>query len=524
MDNQSSLPILFIVHRRDKLMKYYLDLFKSYNGEIFVYQDGTSNKLNDIFHKKVKKKLNYLSKKNIIKFNSSIIQHGSKDGPKTAISWFFEHVEIGIIIEDDVIIDYKFIFFCNQYSHLLNDSSIAQLTAVSKSKNIKPYLTRFSHIWGWCTTRNNWNCYNEYSFLNIEKNLNNYDIKLQMYLTSVIDYIIKKNNAWDYHWFCTNLSLKKYTLSPTIQLSENVGFDEYANHTKTTFKNKSDKISNLIPDLNNYKISDFECNDNDDNIFFGYNQLNCSYDPTFIRQLQLFKISFINYIQNIKQNKTMFKLIKFAKKIFRKIFPTNRIKALDNYYMLGGDEKYRYNYNLNENSIVYDLGGFQGQWTSDIYSRYNSRIKIFEPVEIFCEKIKSRFIFNNKIEVFQFGLSSKTCFENISLLEEGSSIYRKSKSTERINFIDIKEWFEKHPLDLEMNIDLIKINIEGGEYDLMNRLIELDYIKYFRNIQIQFHNISVNSRLEMNIIQTKLSETHVCNYSFDFVWENWERK
>ena len=32
-----------------------------------------------------------------------------------------------------------------------------------------------------------------------------------------------------------------------------------------------------------------------------------------------------------------------------------------------GDKTYRLDYNLNENSVVFDLGGYEGQWASDIF-------------------------------------------------------------------------------------------------------------------------------------------------------------
>ena len=37
-------------------------------------------------------------------------------------------------------------------------------------------------------------------------------------------------------------------------------------------------------------------------------------------------------------------------------------------------EKLRLDYNLNENSVVFDLGGYEVQWASDIFSKYLSSI------------------------------------------------------------------------------------------------------------------------------------------------------
>jgi len=64
-----------------------------------------------------------------------------------------------------------------------------------------------------------------------------------------------------------------------------------------------------------------------------------------------------------------------------------------------GDKNLRLNYDLDENSMVFDLGGYEGQWASDIFSMYCCSIHVFEPVEEFADKIIKRFSKNKKIIV-----------------------------------------------------------------------------------------------------------------------------
>ena len=68
----------------------------------------------------------------------------------------------------------------------------------------------------------------------------------------------------------------------------------------------------------------------------------------------------------------------------------------------------------------------------------------------------------------------------------------------------------------------MKINIEGAEYELLTRLIEVGLVKNIKNIQIQFHNFSCDSRVHMEEIQRVLGQTHRLTYQYEFVWENWE--
>ena len=57
----------------------------------------------------------------------------------------------------------------------------------------------------------------------------------------------------------------------------------------------------------------------------------------------------------------------------------------------------------------------------------------------------------------------------------------------------------------------------------MNTLIivKMSKIKY---IQVQFHDIDSESKQKKDLIRKNLGQTHVCNYCYEFIWENWVRK
>jgi hypothetical protein len=72
-------------------------------------------------------------------------------------------------------------------------------------------------------------------------------------------------------------------------------------------------------------------------------------------------------------------------------------------------------------------------------------------------------------------------------------------------------------------VDLMKINIEGGEYELLEHLIARGLTKRIRNIQVQFHeDVMAGAAGRMERIQSRLAETHHLTYQERFVWENWE--
>ena len=72
-------------------------------------------------------------------------------------------------------------------------------------------------------------------------------------------------------------------------------------------------------------------------------------------------------------------------------------------------------------------------------------------------------------------------------------------------------------------VDLLKMNIEGGEYDLLEHMIKNNLTSKFENIQVQFHdNVFDGWEEKYNFIVNNLTKTHHLTYKFEFKFENWE--
>lgn len=186
-----------------------------------------------------------------------------------------------------------------------------------------------------------------------------------------------------------------------------------------------------------------------------------------------------------------------------------------------GDKTHRLNYDLNADSVVFDLGGYEGEWASQIYCLYGSNVYIFEPYEVYFKNIKAKFLHNKQVRVFQYGLSKKTETTQLSLADNSSSIFLKSENSVDIKLVDAAEFLQQHRIT---QIDLMKINIEGGEYDLLEHLIATGDVKKIKNIQVQFHDFVPDAEQRMKAIQHNLQKTHELTYQYEFVWENWKLK
>ncbi|WP_434285723.1 FkbM family methyltransferase [Aliarcobacter cryaerophilus] len=185
-----------------------------------------------------------------------------------------------------------------------------------------------------------------------------------------------------------------------------------------------------------------------------------------------------------------------------------------------GDETLRYNYSLNKDSIVFDLGGYHGEFAQKIYDKYGSDIYVFEPVKEYYEIIKNRFKNNSKIKVFNFGFSNKDETMDITLNDDGSSTFITNGKKETIALKSIVDFFKNEDIN---QIDLFKINIEGGEFSVLPELIKNDKIKSIKNLQIQFHNFIPNAEEMRENIRKEFSKTHHLTYDYYFIWENWEQ-
>ncbi len=186
-----------------------------------------------------------------------------------------------------------------------------------------------------------------------------------------------------------------------------------------------------------------------------------------------------------------------------------------------GDATLRVDYDLDQDSLVFDLGGFTGQWASDIFGRYACRIEIFEAVPEFAERVAARFRKNPRVAVHPFGLAAVTGTARIGLAGDASSLYAQGVASREIRLVRAADFCRERGI---RTIDLMKINIEGGEYDLLEHLVDSGLVRSIRDLQVQFHDFVPDAERRMKVLQARLSESHAPTYRYPFVWENWRRR
>lgn len=227
--------------------------------------------------------------------------------------------------------------------------------------------------------------------------------------------------------------------------------------------------------------------------------------------------------------KLMVKLIKQTTNKFSKLYKIYIVKdefsiQVKKWFSDRGDQTLRLDYpELTSDSIVFDLGGYLGDFTAAITERYNCKVYIFEPHPEYFSKCIERFSFYGNVVVLNYGLADKDGKFLLSNQSDGSSFINPNhKQKDGIDCI-VRD-FSSVLKELDVTkIDLMKINIEGGEFPLMEHIISCGKQAIVRQYQIQFHNFVENAVDRRLKITRALSATHIRTWCYTFVWENWRK-
>jgi FkbM family methyltransferase len=205
------------------------------------------------------------------------------------------------------------------------------------------------------------------------------------------------------------------------------------------------------------------------------------------------------------------------------------ITSLNKWFSDNGDYTHNINYELNDDSVVIDLGGYYGLWIDEILKKNNPHIPniiLVEPVPEFYNHLIKKYENSKKIKVMNVGVSTdkNETTKSLYVSNDGSSTNFNTNVNSVIQIKTIP--IDKILSDNNINqVDLLQINIEGDEYALMEYLIESKIINKFKNIQIQFH-LGIENDIERrdNIQKNLISNGFKNKFDYPFVWESWEKQ
>ena len=170
---------------------------------------------------------------------------GCKRAVSSAITWFFEHEEQGIILEDDCLPAQSFFWFCDEMlEKYKNDTRIWQISgstffpeAITKSDS-DYFFTRYGPIWGWASWRRAWQYYDpdlkdwpEMSKMGVMENVYPDKSERSSKLALGTKLFNLEIDTWDYQWGFTKNFNHALTIVPKHNQIVNIGFGDDATHT-----------------------------------------------------------------------------------------------------------------------------------------------------------------------------------------------------------------------------------------------------------------------------------------------------
>jgi len=180
---------------------------------------------------------------------------------------------------------------------------------------------------------------------------------------------------------------------------------------------------------------------------------------------------------------------------------------------------------INSDSVVVDVGAFTGSWAQHMVDRYDPVIYAFEPNPRSFELLQQKAVNNPKLQPQPYGLGAEDSSVDFTLNGLGSSMCDDRSSNigmPRIK-VDIAA-IDRVWSDLNLgHIDLMKINIEGAEFPLLDKMIKTDLLKKVDCFMIQFHEWHPGAYAKRRRIREELSKTHRLEWEYYFVWEKWVR-
>jgi len=244
---QTQSAVLFIIFNRPDTTQQVFEQIKAARpARLYVAADGPrQNVQDDVTHCKQARDIATVidwdcELKTLFKEKNA----GCKEAVSSALTWFFDNEEEGIILEDDCLPANSFFRFCDVLLDKYRlDTRIRHISGANfqhgkKWGDATYYFSNITHVWGWASWRRVWKDY--------DKELSRYDEndvkeKLANIFTDPLiveswHHIFKelkagKIDTWDFQLGFTNYFNNSLCIVPNYNLVSNIGFSDNATHT-----------------------------------------------------------------------------------------------------------------------------------------------------------------------------------------------------------------------------------------------------------------------------------------------------
>ena len=236
MNQLHKKPILFLIFNRPEHTQKVFDAIKKYQPhELFIAADGPRSGMTDDVTlcestRKVISNVDWDCKIHTLFREKNL---GCKKSVSSAINWFFENVEEGIILEDDCVPNQSFFDFCSNMLETYREEERVMMISgtnflVSENSVRESYFfSRYYSIWGWATWKRAWKYYDpgikEWSGKKRDLKKLFQDKRISRYYSDMFNLIEKGFDTWDIQWWFTCIFHNGFAIVPMKNLISNIG-------------------------------------------------------------------------------------------------------------------------------------------------------------------------------------------------------------------------------------------------------------------------------------------------------------
>jgi hypothetical protein len=248
-------PILFLIFNRPDFTKRVFERIRAIKpSQLYIAADGPRHDRNGesilcLETRNITENIDWECTVHRLYRNENV---GCKTSISSAISWFFDHVESGIILEDDCFPDETFFRYCEELLEFYkDDKSILSIgghnLGYTGETRYSYGFTRYMNMWGWATwadrakqidyTACAWKkaSYRNKLRVNMSRDFHpilRHDPEWWNYWQGRFGCVLSGEfDTWDYQWVMHGLAKNMRSIFPTVNLIRNVGFGDGATHT-----------------------------------------------------------------------------------------------------------------------------------------------------------------------------------------------------------------------------------------------------------------------------------------------------
>lgn len=232
-------PILFLVFNRpETTAKVFEAIRKARPPQLFVAADGPRlNRAEEVERcvevRKIATAVDWPCEVKTLFRESNL---GCRVAVSSAIDWFFENVEEGIILEDDCLPHSDFFRFSQELlAHYRDDERVMHIGGSNflldqKRESASYYFSGYAHIWGWASWRRAWKYY-DVELEKLDKEVLKENLHSPRAVKRWLEILTKvKSHApgfdtWDFQWNYALWVNNGLSVVPRSNLISNIGFD-----------------------------------------------------------------------------------------------------------------------------------------------------------------------------------------------------------------------------------------------------------------------------------------------------------